>query len=104
MLSVSPVGLLCLLPIALYLKSIFAVAARLKSAYPQTWDELGRPSPLNLSVTNSLLVTRYLFATRHVTGADPTLSRWIWAARALLLISLAMLASGMLTPRLTWPV
>ncbi len=77
MVTVNPVGLLCLIPLALYFRSMFGVTSRLRSAYPETWDQLGRPGSSKLTPLSVFLLMRYVFLTPGVTGKDQALGQWI---------------------------
>ena len=77
--------------VIVYLVGLLIIAGRLRSAHEAVWANLGNPSVLNWSISNSFRLAAFVFFRNSFRQlADPMLGKLVWAERALLLALIGM--------------
>ena len=85
---------ICFGEVVVYLAVFFRFFYYLKRAHHSTWVELGSPSLLNNSIANNFKTLGFLWGNKYSNLSDPTVDRFIWIVRGLLVLAPVMWAIG----------
>ena len=67
----------------------------LRARYPETWEALGRPSPLNNSIANGVKSLRFfVLSSKYKSLADKKLNVYVWILRFLNVLVIVLLVLG----------
>jgi hypothetical protein len=78
--------------VVLYLAGLLIIARRLRTAHGAEWIDLGSPSLLNWSISNSFRLGAFVFfRSKYRRLGDPMLGWLVWIERAVALLVIALI-------------